>query len=75
MRWFRKNKNKLMAVVVIILLFGFIGGSFLQQLGKRRTGQNKTIAYYGQKQKITNQDRAIAQREIEILQRLGAPIA
>ncbi len=75
MRWFRKNKNKLMAVVVIILLFGFIGGSFLQQLGKRRTGQNKTIAYYGQKQKITNHDRAVAQREIEILQRLGVPIA
>ncbi|MFC1676458.1 hypothetical protein ACFL3G_05280 [Planctomycetota bacterium] len=75
MKWFRKNKNKLMAVVVIILLFGFIGGSFLRQLGERRTGQNKTIAHYGQKQKITNYDLAIAQREIEILQRLGAAIA
>ena len=47
-RWFRKNKRKVMAVVVIVLMFGFVGGSYLQYLGRQaaRTDED-IIAVYG----------------------------
>ena len=31
-KWFRKNNTKIMAVVVIVLMVGFIGGSALTSL-------------------------------------------
>jgi len=63
-----------MAVVIIIILFGFIGGEFFRQLGKRRAGLYKTIAYFGENNKITNNDRVLAQQELGILKSLGADI-
>ncbi len=74
MKWFRKNNRKVMAVVIIIILFGFIGGEFFRQLGQRKTGLHKTIAYFGENKKITNNDRVLAQQELGILKALGADI-
>ena len=74
MKWFRKNNRKVMAVVIIIILFGFIGGEFFRQLGQRRAGLHKTIAYFGENNKITNNDRVLAQQELGILKSLGADI-
>jgi len=72
-RWFRKNKTKVMAIVVVVLLIGWVGGTYLQQLGQRRSsGIGKTVAYTGKKDKITNKDLIIAREELEILNLLGA---
>jgi len=68
-KWFRKYNKKVMAVVVIVIMFGFIGGTFLQQLGKRRVG---TIAYFDGKKKITDYDLMAARHELEILRMLRA---
>jgi len=73
-KWFRKNKTKVMAVVVIILMFAFVGGSYLRQLGRRRRTQlHKTVAYFRDKE-ITNYDLRLAQRELEILKMLQADV-
>jgi hypothetical protein len=58
-----------MAVVVIVIMIGFIGGGALQQIGRRRSG---TIAHFGEKIEITDNDRMRAQRELEILKMLRA---
>ena len=72
-KWFRKNNTKVMAVVVIVLMVGFVGGSALTQLLRSSGGMNKAVAYYGlKKHKITPSDRAVARQELEILQALGA---
>ena len=68
-KWFRKNNAKVMAVVVIVLMIGFIGGSYIQQLGQSQ--KRRTFAYFGSN-KITNYDLAMAGKELEILRMLGA---
>lgn len=72
-KWFRKSNKKIMAVMVVIIMFGFIGGSYIQQLGNKRSPLHRTIAYFANKRKITNYDLAIARQELEILQLLRAP--
>ncbi|MBN1360234.1 MAG: hypothetical protein JW993_06570 [Sedimentisphaerales bacterium] len=70
-KWFRKNNTKLMAVVVIVLMVGFIGGSSLSYLLRGSGGLNKTVARYGEpRKKITPADRLEARQELEILQSL-----
>jgi hypothetical protein len=59
-----------MAVVVIFIMFSFIGGGALTQLSKRRG--SGTIAHFGEKIEITDNDRMRAQRELEILRMLRA---
>ena len=72
-KWFRKNRTKVMAVVVVVILFGFIGGgAFLQFLSKRSTGLHKTAAYCMDNRKITNNDIMLAREELRILQLVGA---
>ncbi len=71
-KWFRKNNTKIMAVVVIVLMVGFIGGSSLTYLLRGSGGAGKAVAYYGHKQKITYYDRAIASQELEVLSALRA---
>ncbi|MHC4642228.1 MAG: hypothetical protein ACYS32_11330 [Planctomycetota bacterium] len=72
-KWFRKNRTKVMAVVVIVILFGFIGGStFLSFISKRSSGLHKTVAYFGDNRKITNYDIATAREELQVLQQAGA---
>jgi len=71
-RWFRKNNKKVMAVVVIVTMFGFIGGSYIQQLGRRAAGRHQTVACFADDQPITNYDLALARRDLEILKMLSA---
>ena len=70
-KWLRKNNKKVMAIVVIIILFMFIGGDALFQ-----TMQNKRInrerATYGNGKPITDPDLAVANHELEILGLLRA---
>lgn len=71
-KWFRKNNTKVMAVVVIVLMVGFVGGTALTQLLRGSGGANKAVAYYGaKKHKITYNDRKVAQQELEIIRALG----
>jgi len=71
-KWFRKNNTKIMAVVVIVLMVGFVGGSALTGMLRGSGGAHETIAYHGKKQKITRLDVATAREELEMLQVLGA---
>ncbi len=71
-KWFRKNNAKLMAIVVIILMIAFIGGSSLTYLLQPKgSGLKATFATMGNGQKITNADYRQAEREMEILKNLG----
>ena len=71
-KWFRKNKTKVMAIVVVIIMFGFVGGSALSYLlSPRRTGRHNTVAYFADNRKITEKDLYDARQELGILKRLG----
>lgn len=72
MKWFRKNNRRVMAIVIIVIMIGFIGGSYIQQLGRNRSGIYKAIAHYGKKSKITSLDIAQARQQLDILRILGA---
>jgi hypothetical protein len=64
-----------MAVVVIGLMFVFVGGVAFQGLMNRRpTGLNKPIAYYGDHRKITSKNLSVARRELDILRALKADV-
>ncbi len=72
-KWFRKNNTKVMAVVVVVLMVGFVGGTALTSLLHTSGGMDDAIAHYGAKQrKLTPNDRNQARVELEILQALGA---
>ena len=74
-KWFRKNNKKVMAVVVIGIMFIFIGGgTLLQQISRRATGLHKTIAYFGDNKKITNNDLYMARRELDVLRSLATDV-
>jgi len=73
MKWMRKNNTKLMAVVVIVLMVAFIGGSAFSTLMHGSGGAKQAVAYYGHKQKISHLDRQIAEQELKLLEELGAP--
>lgn len=72
MKWMRKNNTKLMAVVVIVLMVAFIGGSSFSFLMRGSGGIKDAVAYYGHKQKISHLDRQIADAELKLLEDLGA---
>ena len=69
-RWLRKNNMKVMAVVVIVLMFVFVAGDFLAGWG-RRGGGTEAVAYMG-KRAITNYDLYAARQELDLLQMLRA---
>jgi len=72
-KWFRKNNKKVMAVVVIVILFGFIGGgTFLQYLSRRAAGLQRIVAYFADNREVTKYDLAMAQEQLRILQMAGA---
>ena len=73
-KWLRKNNKKVMAVVVIVIMFGFVGGAYIRQLSQRRSELSKTVAYFADNKKITNYDRAIARRELETLRMLRTDV-
>jgi len=62
---------KMMAIVVVIIMFGFVAGPALRYLGRIGTGRHDTVAYFGDNKKITEKDRAVAMRELAILKGLG----
>ena len=72
-KWFRKNNKKVMAVVVIVIMVGFVGGSALERLlsGGGR-GLHKAVAYWGNDKKITQYDIWLAQKELDVLKMLAA---
>jgi hypothetical protein len=75
MKWLRKNNTKLMAVVVIVLMVAFIGGSSFRLIFRGSGGANRAAAYYtehGHKKKISYYDRHVAAQELEILTALRA---
>jgi hypothetical protein len=72
-KWLRKNERKVMTVVVILIMIAFIGGTALQQLMSRVDPNKKTVAFYGQKSKITPMDLRAAQSELDVLNVLGMP--
>ena len=59
-----------MAIVVVLLMFAFVGDVYITQLARSRGGVNQTAAYFGENGKITNQDRQLALREMEVLRLL-----
>jgi len=72
-KWFRKNKMKVMAVVVVVLMIAFIGGSALDYLlSQRATLGHQAVAYFGDNKKITENDLKLAYAELEILTFLRA---
>ncbi|MHC4645703.1 MAG: hypothetical protein ACYTBJ_09370 [Planctomycetota bacterium] len=72
-KWFRKNNRKVMAVVVIVIMVGFVGGSALERLLSDRRGDlYEVVAYWEGDKKITGYDVRLAQQELEVLKMLGA---
>ncbi|MGD0551480.1 MAG: hypothetical protein ABSB25_02385 [Sedimentisphaerales bacterium] len=71
MVWFRKHNRKIMAFVVIALMIVFTIEPLMNYFSSARTGEGKTIAYYGNDRKITRQDVALANQQIEALKALG----
>ena len=69
-KWLRKNNTKIMAVVVIVLMIGFVGGSSLTYLLRGSDVRNATVAYYGNNIKIKRYDMLAAQQEMDILKML-----
>ena len=69
-RWFRKYNKKVMAVVVIVIMFGFIGGGTLLQQLSRRAGVVTVATIAGKP--ITNSELGLARRELDILRMLRA---
>ena len=70
-KWIRKNQSKVMAIVVIGTLIGFIGGSALTYLlSPGRTVGYKAAAYFGDNKKITNYELISARNELDILRML-----
>ncbi|OHB79682.1 MAG: hypothetical protein A2Z25_05160 [Planctomycetes bacterium RBG_16_55_9] len=70
-KWFRKNNSKIMAIVVIVLMIGFIGGSALTYLLQGSRGLNDAVATIAGK-KITHNDLMQARQELELLRMLRA---
>ena len=62
-----------MAVMVILLMIAFIGGSSLSYLLQPGM-KNETVAYYGDNLKIKNQDIITARNELDLLKMLKANI-
>ncbi|HUT31561.1 MAG TPA: hypothetical protein VMX13_17355 [Sedimentisphaerales bacterium] len=72
-KWLRKNNTKVMAVVVIVLMFVFVGGSALERiLMGSRANLDKVAGYFRDDRKITNNDVLLARQELEILRMLQA---
>jgi hypothetical protein len=70
MVWFRKYNRKIMAFVVIALMIVFTIQPLMSYFSSARTGEGKVIAYYGDGKKISRQDVAMANQEIETLRTL-----
>ncbi|MBW8036263.1 MAG: hypothetical protein FVQ79_11690 [Planctomycetes bacterium] len=74
-RWMRKNHTKIMVIVLVIIMVGFVIGASLPIIINQfvnRIAAAKAFATYGDNQKITENDRRQAQKDLNILQELYA---
>ena len=71
-KWLRKNNQKIMAVVVIILMFAFVGGSALSYVLRSNREVYRAVAYFDDNNKITPSDEFAARHELDILRALRA---
>jgi hypothetical protein len=71
MVWFRKHRTKIMAVVVVGLMIVFTIDPLMNYLSSRRTGGRNVIATYSRDEKITSEDLAWAQKQLDILGIIG----
>jgi hypothetical protein len=69
-KWIRKNQRKLMAFVVIFIMIAFVGGTAFQQIMSRIGAGGGTVAYFGEKDKITSADFLQARSDLEVLRLL-----
>lgn len=67
-KWMRKNNMKLMAVVVIVLMFVFVAGDFLTGWGRRHVEMG-AVAFLGDKA-VTNYQMYAARQELDLLRLL-----
>jgi hypothetical protein len=74
MAWFRKHNRKIMAFVVIALMIVFTIQPVMSYLSSRRAGGKRVVAYYDDGKKISNEDLALAQQQLELLKTLGIQI-
>lgn len=73
MKWLRKNRNKILAVMVVALMFVFVGGTALRGcLEGRGTGLHETVAHFQDNRQITRYDLEMSRRELNILRLLAA---
>jgi hypothetical protein len=71
MVWFRKHNRKIMAFVVIALMIVFTIDPLMNALSSRRGGGRNVVATYGQDKKVTSEDLAWAQKQLDILGVIG----
>ncbi len=71
MAWFRRHNRKIMAFVVIALMIVFTIQPVMSYLSSRRAGGHRTVAFYDDGKKISSQDLAWAQKQLELLKTLG----
>jgi len=71
MKWFRKNNKKIMAIVVVVIMIGFIAGPTMRYFTRGRTGWHEAVAYYADNKKIARDDAISAHQELEVLRFLA----
>ena len=74
-RWMRKNHTRIMVIVLVIIMVGFVIGASLPVIINQmanRLAAGKVIATYGDDGKITRVDYAQARTDLNILQQLYA---
>ncbi len=74
-RWMRKNNTKIMVVVLIIIMVGFVIGASLPVIINQfadRIARAKVIASYGDNIKISKSDYRQARTDLTILQAVAA---
>lgn len=71
-KWLRKNNAKVMAVVVIVIMVGFVLGQYLMQLTRPGPRLKDVMATYLDGVEITRSDLQQANQELDILATLRA---
>jgi hypothetical protein len=71
-KWLRKNNMKIMAVVIVVLMIGFVAGTYIRQLSNKRFGGESVVATYRGDKEITNKQLTNAAQELELLGKIGA---
>ncbi|MDO8302478.1 MAG: hypothetical protein Q7T18_04465 [Sedimentisphaerales bacterium] len=73
MKWMRKNKPKIMAIVVVLIMIAFTVPTLISQWQRPGIKGDKPIAhYYNKKGTISNDDIRNAQNDLNLLKSLGA---